>query len=112
RRQRRRRRLRLQLVALILVALLASAAHADNRFDLGVSYFGESSSPQKLHVARPHVNVDFDAHPALSFKVGYDADIVSGATPRTYGGSMDAISSATNFSDVRHAVHAGTEIRI
>ena len=44
--------------------------------------------------------------------LAYDADIVSGATPRTYGGGMDAVSAATTFSDVRHAIHGGAEVRL
>src|SRR5207247_23825 len=53
------------------------------------------------------------AHPALSFVLGYEADIVSGATPRTYGhAALDAVSGATSFSDERHALRAGVETRL
>ncbi|HEX4458618.1 MAG TPA: DUF3570 domain-containing protein, partial [Polyangia bacterium] len=45
------------------------------------------------------------------FNFSYEADVVSGATPRVYG-AMDAISSATKFSDTRHAFHGGFEWRI
>ena len=54
----------------------------------------------------------------VTLKIGYDADIVSGATPRVYGSSrsttsgLDAVSSATPFHDTRNAFHAGTELRL
>jgi hypothetical protein len=37
---------------------------------------------------------------AVDLHAGYAVDIVSGATPALFG--VDAISSATEFSDVRH----------
>ena len=51
-------------------------------------------------------------HRDFSLNFGYDADIVTGATPRTYGGAPDAVSAATPFSDNRHAFHGGAELRL
>ena len=76
------------------------------------SYFVEPAHKQALHVIHPQLDMNIDVHPVLSFKVGYDVDIVTGATPRIYGASMDAISSATSFTDYRHAAHGGVELRI
>src|SRR5581483_797991 len=114
------RRLRLQLIRLlaaalaaaVLTALFCGAAFAEDRVDASLSYFVEPAPRETLHVFHPQVNANVDLHRAISVQVSYDADVVSGATPRTYGTPMDAISSATKFSDVRHAFHGGVEGRI
>src|SRR3954468_15877719 len=81
RQRRRRRRLRLQLKhAALLLILLPALARAEDSVDVSVSYFTEPVKVQELHVIRPAVDLNVDANRALSFKFGYDADIVSGAT--------------------------------
>jgi hypothetical protein len=92
--------------------LVGSGVRAEDHIDLRLNYFLEPARTQKLHVITPQLDINVDAHPNISLRIGYDADIVTGATPRTYGGTMDAISSATNFSDTRHAVHGGGEVRV
>ncbi len=94
------------------LAFFCSAANAEDRVDVSASYFVEPAPGQTLHVFHPQVTGNIDLHRTISLQLGYDADVVSGATPRVYGAPMDAISSATKFSDVRHAVHAGLEGRI
>ena len=96
---------------LALAALaVAGVARAEDRIDFKTSYFLEPAPSQTLHVVHPQLDVNIDAGRVLSVRVGYDADVVTGATPRTYG-SIDAVSAATSFSDVRHAVHGGIELR-
>ena len=97
--------------AATLVACLA-VAHAENKFDLTTSYFLEPGKATTLHVIRPEVDISGDAAKWLTLRAGYDVDIVAGATPRIYGSSADAISSATSFTDYRHSAHAGAEVRI
>lgn len=92
--------------------VLAPSVRAEDRVDVSTSYFTEPTKKQELHVVHPSVDLNVDAHRALSFRLGYDVDIVSGATPRVYGAAVDAISSATRFSDYRHAVHGGLEVRV
>jgi hypothetical protein len=84
---------------------LGGVARADSRGDVRFTYFVEPAPSQQVHVVRPQADVSVDAR-GLTIRAGYDADIVTGATPRTYG-KVDAVSSATPFSDVRHAFHAG-----
>src|SRR5262245_19115048 len=103
--------------ALFAVLLGPTAARAEDRVDLALQYFVEPAAPQRLHVFHPQLDVNIDAHRAFSIQLGYNADVVSGATPRTYGassgpGSIDVVSSATSFSDVRHQVHGGMELRL
>ncbi|HEY7954713.1 MAG TPA: DUF3570 domain-containing protein [Polyangia bacterium] len=90
----------------------AQTARAEDSVDFSTSYFVEPAHKQALHVIHPQLDINVDVHPAISLKVGYDVDIVTGATPRIYGASMDAISSATRFTDYRHAVHGGAEVRV
>jgi hypothetical protein len=101
--------LRLQLIALLA---LGGIARAEDKVDIGVSYFSEPIRAQALHVITPSVRANVDAHRTFSIRMGYDVDIVTGSTPRLYGSSVDAISSATHFSDYRHAFHGGAEARI
>jgi hypothetical protein len=99
----------------VLAALLAAPARpalAENRWDTGVSYFTEPGGNVALHVIHPQTTLKVDAHKVLGFNFGYDVDIVTGATVRTYGAAADAISSATSFSDYRHSFHGGMQLRL
>jgi Protein of unknown function (DUF3570) len=97
---------------LMLLAAAATTARAEDKVEVKAEYFTEPASKQNLNVFHPLANVAVDAHPDFSLNFGYEADVVSGATPRTYGATMDAISSATQFSDTRHAFHGGAELRL
>jgi Protein of unknown function (DUF3570) len=90
----------------------AFGARADDKVEVKAEYFTEPAGKEALHVFHPAVGVNVDAHRDFSFNVAYEADVVSGATARTYGASLDAVSSATHFSDTRHALHGGMELRL
>jgi hypothetical protein len=104
------------LRALFVLLLAGGIARAEDRLDFSTSYFVEPQKRLQLHVIHPALDATIDAVQreggALTFKLGYDVDIVTGATPRVYGASVDAISSATKFSDYRHAFHATIEARV
>ena len=53
-----------------------------------------------LTVVHPQVDVGGDIGSHVSLDAGYSADAVSGATSTVY--QVDAVSSATHFSDTRH----------
>jgi hypothetical protein len=89
----------------LALCCVAQRARADNHGDVKLTYFVEPAAGQTVHVIRPQADASVDVR-GVSIRLGYDADVVTGATPRTYG-KVDAISSATPFSDVRHAFHAG-----
>ncbi|HEY7958129.1 MAG TPA: DUF3570 domain-containing protein [Polyangia bacterium] len=76
----------------------------------GVDVFAEPASGLSLTVVTPSVNGKVDLRRWLTAYVDWTADVVSGATPRTYG-AVDAISSATAFSEVRNQVGAAVEAR-
>jgi hypothetical protein len=106
-------RLQLTIAALLLSG---GVAFAEDHVDLSLGYFVEPAKAQQLHVVHPALDAHVDlGHPAISLNLGYSADIVTGATPRTYGkpvSSLDAISTATSFADNRHAFHGGLELRV
>ncbi len=106
--------MRLQLSLLVAALLVSSVALADNEIDIGVYYFLEPAPSQRLHVVHPQFDLKVEPHRTFGIRLGYDADIVTGATPRTYGSgsAVDAISSATKFSDVRHVARAGIDLKI
>jgi hypothetical protein len=101
-------------VALVAVFAPARSRAQDRtyRIDLSGAYFVEPAPKQALHVFHPQASALLDLARWLSLSMGYDADVVSGATPRAYGGPLDAVSGATQFSDVRHAFHGGVEVRM
>src|SRR5579864_4181640 len=103
--------MRLVAFILMLLAAAASVARAEDKVEIKAEYFGEPGGKQALHVFHPGVGLNVDAHRDFSLNFGYEADVVSGATPRIYG-AMDAISSATQFTDTRHAFHGGAELRL
>ncbi len=108
-------RRRLTLVAALATALGATSAQAEDRIDIGSSYFLEPAAKQQLNIVHPQFDAHIDTVPAFSINLGYNADVVTGATPRVYGKPMsavDTVSQATHFSDVRHAFHGGVELRL
>ena len=103
---------RLACIALLVAQVTSAAtARAEDKVEVKAEYFTEPSKVQGLHVFHPGLGINVDAHRDFSLNFGYEADVVSGATPRTYG-AMDAVSSATQFADTRHAFHGGAELRL
>lgn len=98
-------------VVILALAAAAGAARAEDKVEVKAEYFSEPAHKQGLDVFHPALGVNVDAHRDFSLDFGYEADVVSGATPRTYG-AMDAISSATRFTDTRHSFHGGAELRL
>ena len=71
-----------------------------------VTLFREPSTTNKgVTVVHPQVDASAALGSNFNLSAGYQVDIVTGATPATFG--VDAVSSATNFSDVRQEVKAG-----
>src|SRR5262245_9151891 len=86
-----------------LAAVTASApARADDRAEVSTSLFTESRDGGKggLTVVHPQANFGIDLGRFVTLDASYAADAVSGATSVIY--QVDAISTATSFSDTRH----------
>ena len=80
----------------------ARPARADDKIDLTTTWFQENRRGDKggLTVIHPQVDLGVDLGEHVTIDASYTADAVSGATAKVY--SIDAVSSATTFSDLRH----------
>jgi hypothetical protein len=94
------------LVAFAAVASIG-VAHADDGIDVNTTWYQEQRQGGQggLTVIHPQLDatVDVGEHSTLSF--GYAADAVTGATAKVY--AVDAVSTATPFSDLRHEGNLG-----
>jgi hypothetical protein len=101
--------LRLQLVriALVLAIVSPASALADDRVDLTTTWYQENRQGGQggLTVIHPQLDLGVDGGDHFSFDIGYAADIVTGATATVY--TVDAVSTATTFSDLRHQTQLG-----
>jgi hypothetical protein len=109
---------RLQLrpaLALATVALSsvlpAAPARATQDGAARVTIFREPSRANEgITVVHPQLDLGTTMGPELHLGLGYEVDIVSGATPKIFQArpgtiDVDTVSSATKFSDVRHQFH-------
>jgi len=96
--------MRLQLTAALVSAglAIAPAAFAEDRAEVSTSLFAEKRDGGKggLTVVHPQADVGIDLGRFVTLDAAYSADAVSGATSVIY--QVDAVSSATTFSDTRH----------
>jgi len=102
--------MRLQLTLVLLFVPAAAWAEGDGQARM--TLFKEASSRNDgITVLHPQADLSGDAGSSLHLSAGYSADIVSGATPAIFGPSKgpDAITSATKFTDIRHAGHASLD---
>ncbi|MCB9562716.1 MAG: DUF3570 domain-containing protein [Kofleriaceae bacterium] len=100
------------LVGLVTVAgVLAGGriARADDVLELSTTWYQEQRQGGLggLTVIHPQFDVGV-AGDLLSLDLGYSADAVSGATATVY--KTDAVSSATEFSDLRHEGSIGVGV--
>jgi hypothetical protein len=100
---------RLGLLVAALLASPAAARAAEVQAAQRLTIFQEpSSSNGGLTVVHPQTDVSATLGSAVGLAAGYSLDIVSGATPRVFRCSgadcVDAITTATKFSDSRHQV--------
>jgi Protein of unknown function (DUF3570) len=103
--QRRQTRRRLRAPAALALALglaAAAPARADDRAEVSTALFAETREGGKggLIVVHPQADFGIDLGRFVTLDAAYAADAVSGATSVIY--QVDAISTATTFSDTRH----------
>jgi len=94
-----------------LVFLCALPARAQvATLDVNSALFLEPSARSKLTVLNPSAALTVSPVNWLTFQGNYEADIVSGASEALKGGrlsNVDIVTSATHFSDTRHALTGG-----
>ena len=80
---------------------ISTPALSDDRAEVGTSVFAEKRDGDKggLTVIHPQADFGIDLGRYVTLDAGYSADAVSGATSVVY--QVDAVSSATKFSDFR-----------
>jgi len=100
-------------IALALLVTFASSANGADAVSeergeatVGTEVLVQPASPNWLLVVTPSVDAAVAATRWLRLDASWTADVVTGATPRTYG-PPDVVSSATRFSEVRNVVGAG-----
>ncbi|HET9623892.1 MAG TPA: DUF3570 domain-containing protein [Kofleriaceae bacterium] len=93
--------MRLQLIALAAVLAVGGVARADDHAEAATSLFAEKRDGGKggLTVVHPQADFGIDLGRFFTFDAGYAADAVTGATSSIY--QVDAVTSATKFSDLR-----------
>ncbi|HEV3031781.1 MAG TPA: DUF3570 domain-containing protein [Polyangia bacterium] len=90
--------------AFCVSALLVAPARATQDAAARLTLFREPSSANAgISVVHPQLDLGTTLGPDFHLAAGYEVDIVSGATPSVY--RVDAVSTATKFSDTRHQVH-------
>ena len=92
----------LAFAMLLFTLAFSRPAQADDKAEVGTSVFAEKRDGGKggLTVIHPQADFGVDLGQYVTLDAGYSADAVSGATSVVY--QVDAVSSATKFSDVRH----------
>nr|HEX4314916.1 DUF3570 domain-containing protein [Kofleriaceae bacterium] len=89
------------VAATIVAVAVPRVARADDHAEASTQVFEErrSGGLGGLTVVHPQVDVGADAGSHVNIDAGYSADAVTGATASVY--QVDAVSSATKFSDTR-----------
>ena len=93
----------------MFAAAVARAEAPGGQVDASLHVFSEPAPSQSVVVVTPAVQGRADIKKWISLGVDFAADIVSGATPRTYG-TPDAVTAATPFDDVRAQLGARAEV--
>ena len=96
--------------ALAVLCMLSATAYGGGEGEVGLFVLHEPALGQPVVVVTPSLSATVDAKDWLRVGVDWTADIVTGATARTYG-AVDAVSSATPFSEVRNTFGPRAEIR-
>jgi len=95
----------LALLSLVVVVFSTSTSQADVEAATRLTVFREPGKKNAgITVLHPQTDVSAQ-YAGASIAAGYELDSVSGATARVFGG-VDAVTSATRFSDLRQAAKA------
>jgi hypothetical protein len=97
--------------AFALVAA-GSARSDEDRGDAhaGLRVYAQPAAGDALVVITPSAGASAAATKWLRFDADWSADVVTGATPRTYG-SPDVVTAATPFFELRNTVGAGASVK-
>jgi len=105
------------LAALVLVTAAGGVLHVraeGGEVDVGATLFHEGGGPLNMTVITPSVRARVDPADEVSVRIGWDADIVTGASVAVVdapGPRPDVISTATQLDDFRNVFSGGLELR-
>jgi hypothetical protein len=117
-----RLQLRQRLRAVALAALTVAGAVATRglvqadggEVDIGATLFHEGGGPLNMTVIAPSVRGSVAPIDELTLRLGWDADIVTGASVAVVdapGARPDVITTATRLDDMRNVFSGGAELR-
>ena len=94
----------------LAVVAVATPAWADDAVDFTTTWYQEQRKGGLggLTVVHPQLDIGADIGESFTLDLGYAADAVTGATATVY--SVDAVSSATTFDDLRHEARLGMSL--
>jgi hypothetical protein len=101
------------LMALFLLPAMVRA-DASGEVDIAATLFHEGGGPLNMTVITPSARVQIDPIEEFGLHIGWDADVVSGASVAVVDAPSpepDIITSATRLSDFRNVFSGGAEIR-
>jgi hypothetical protein len=104
---------RVAAISCVSLWLLAPMVRADGSVNGGAGLFREQGGPLHMDVIMPSANASVDLGEPLQLRVGWAADIVSGASVAVVdaaAANVDAISTAT-VSDTRHQFTGGLTVK-
>lgn len=107
---------RAALLGVVAIAIVPAQLRADagGEVDLAATLFHEGGGPLNMTVITPSARVQIDPIEELGLHIGWDADVVSGASVAVVDAPSpepDVITSATRLSDFRNVFSGGAEIR-
>ena len=102
-------------VALLSCVAVARVVRAEGgEVDIGATLFHEGGGPLNMTVITPSVRGRIDPIDELTIRLGWDADVVTGASVAVVdapGTRPDVITTATQLDDFRNVFSGGVELR-
>lgn len=102
------------LAALAIAATPATTRAQSAEIGAAATLYHEGGGPLNMTVITPGVNASVDPIEEMTIRVGWEADIVSGASVAVVdapSSEVDVISTATQLSDFRNVFSGGAEVR-
>lgn len=104
----------LSAVAAVATVIAARGRAESGAVDVAATLFHEGGGPLNMTVITPSVRGRVDPVDELTLRLGWDADVVTGASVAVVdapGARPDVITTATRLDDMRNVFSGGMELR-